>query len=294
MSIDIIRERLATYRCKDDREEAQAIREITQEIVLGALSRAEFFKYAAFHGGTCLRIMHGLNRFSEDLDFVLRRPDPTFRWAPFLDGMKAELAAFGYDAELKDKPQEDKVVRKAIIKDATLVKGLQLHYLGKSGVPGKINIRMEVDTNPPADAGFENRYLSFPRVAPITTQDEGTLFAGKLHALLCRDHVKGRDWYDFIWYASRKSPVNPAHLTAAIRQQGPWSGSEVAADHAWVRTQLASRIESLDWKAVRDDVIDFVRREELDSVRHWGKDLFLSLLEGLKSQQFEDYRVSRE
>lgn len=96
MSLKIIRDRLSTYGCKSEIEEEQAIREITQELVLAALGRTDFFKEAAFQGGTALRILYGLDRFSEDLDFVLKKSSPGFAWKGYLQTLTEELSAYGY------------------------------------------------------------------------------------------------------------------------------------------------------------------------------------------------------
>ena len=96
MSIKLIQKRLNSYQCTSEIEEEQAIREITQEVALAALGRTDFFKHAAFQGGACLRIFHGLNRFSEDMDFILRYSYPNFELKPHLQAMADELAAYGY------------------------------------------------------------------------------------------------------------------------------------------------------------------------------------------------------
>src|SRR3546814_15685168 len=68
---------------------------ILQEIALYALWRADFFDVALFQGGTSLRILHGLSRFSEDLDFLLRAPDPEFDWTPYLNALTDVGGQFG-------------------------------------------------------------------------------------------------------------------------------------------------------------------------------------------------------
>lgn len=96
MSIQVIEQRLHEYQPKNQLEEENALKEITQEIALAALSHAGFFKFAAFQGGTCLRIIHGINRFSADLDFSLQSPNSSFRWEPYLKALKTELEVYGY------------------------------------------------------------------------------------------------------------------------------------------------------------------------------------------------------
>jgi predicted nucleotidyltransferase component of viral defense system len=159
-------------------------------------------------GGTCLRIFYGLNRFSEDLDFTLLKQDSEFRWKDYLEQVAHDVAEFGYEMEITDREDTETPVRFAFLKDEAIGKILQLQYAGKTSILGKIRIKLEIDTNPPSGSQYEVKYLDFPFLSPVTLQDPATLFAGKIHALLCRNYVKGRDWYDFIWYASRRTPVN--------------------------------------------------------------------------------------
>jgi len=170
MSIALIRDRLATYDCTSEIEEEQAIREITQEIVLAALGRTDFFREAAFQGGTCLRVLYGLDRFSEDLDFALKERNPDFTWEKYLGPVTEELAAYGYRIEIQDRSERDTMVRKVLIKDTTIEKSINFRYAGKTGVMRAIRIRLEVDTNPPSGSEYEIRYLDFPFVSSVVVQ----------------------------------------------------------------------------------------------------------------------------
>ncbi|MFA7019139.1 MAG: nucleotidyl transferase AbiEii/AbiGii toxin family protein, partial [Sphaerochaetaceae bacterium] len=67
------------------------------------MGRTDFFNHAAFQGGTCLRIFHGLNRFSEDLDFTLLEPNPEFAWQEYLEQVISDVASFGYEMEVSDR-----------------------------------------------------------------------------------------------------------------------------------------------------------------------------------------------
>ncbi len=202
MSIKLIQDRLDSYNCASSIEEEHAVREITQEVALAALGRTDFFKHAAFQGGTCLPILYGLNRFSEEMDFILKETNRDFALQPHLQAVSDELKAYGYDVEIADRSRTDIAVRKAFLKDDSLGKVLQLQYADKSGPLKKVRIKFEVDTNPPSYSGVEIKYVDFPFVSSVTVQDKPSLFAGKLHALLCREYVKGRDWYDFLWYCT--------------------------------------------------------------------------------------------
>lgn len=275
MSIALIQDRLATYGCASTLEEDRAIREITQEVVLAALARTDFFRHAAFQGGTCLRILHGLARFSEDLDFALQAADRTFRLEPYLPPIRREMAAYGYDIEFVDRSRVDQAVHTAFLKDDSLGDLLQLQYRPTTGPSRMIRIKLEVDTNPPAGGTYETRYLDFPFPQVTVAHDPPSLFAGKLHAVLCRRYLKGRDWYDFIWYTARRTPVNFRLLGAALDQTGPWAGTAPEVDRRWCLQALESKIESIDWPRARDDVRAFVRTADLPSLDVWGREFFL-------------------
>ena len=282
MSVQMIQQRLLNYNCKTDIEEQQAIREITQEVVLAALGRGDFFKQALFQGGTCLRIFYGLNRFSEDMNFILRETNPDFQLKDHVKHLTDELAAYGYNIEITDRDKADVTVKKVFLKDDSLGKVIDLRHANQAGPMAKIRIKLEVDTNPPAGSGHELKYLDFPFVSSVAVQDRPSLFAGKLHALLCREYIKGRDWYDFIWYTGNRTGINYAFLTSAINQLGPWQGQSITVDKAWLLSELERKIVSMNWKQAAEDVRRFVRVAEQPSLDLWSKDLFLGQLDKLR------------
>jgi len=282
MSIKVIQDRLDSYNCKSNIEEEQAVREITQEVMLAALGRTDFFKHALFQGGTCLRIFYGLNRFSEDMDFILKEANRDFELRPHLQAVRDELMAYGYEIDIVDRTKSGVAARKAFLKGDSLGKVLRFRHAGKIGPARKINIRFEVDTNPPTGSGIEIKYVDFPFVSSVVVQDKPSLFAGKLHALLCRKYVKGRDWYDFLWYTSQNVGVNYAFLSSAVAQQGPWQRKNVQVAWKWCLEHLEAKIRSVDWAAAREDVRKFVKSAEHPSLELWSKELFLSQVRKIK------------
>ena len=275
MSVAIIQERLASYACRSTIEEEQALREITQEIILAGLARTDFFGRAGFQGGTCLRVFHGLSRFSEGMDFALDEPDPAFGLSRYLERVREELVVYGYELEIDDRSRAGTAVRQAFLKDDSVGRLLRLGYRPASGPMRKIRIKLEVDTNPPAGASYETPVLDYPFPAAVRIFDLPSLFAGKIHALLCRNYLKGRDWYDFIWYSARRTRVNHALLSRALDQQGPWKGRAPQTDDAWCVAELRAIVEGLDWAKARRDVERFVRPHELPSLSLWTRDFFL-------------------
>jgi len=281
MSIRIIEERLTSYKVRNEVEEMQALREITQEVILCSLGRTDFFKLAAFQGGTCLRIFYGLNRFSEDLDFTLLKSNKGFAWQTYLEQVKDDVNSFGYNMEITDRHTTESTVRSAFLKDEAIAKILQLQYAGKTSLPGKIRIKLEIDINPPSEGIHEVKYLDFPYISGATVQNLPTLFAGKLHALLCRDYVKGRDWYDFIWYTARKTSINFHYLEHALKQSGPWKDIQEPITHFWLHNELYKKITSIDWNEAKRDVRRFIPINEQFSIELWSKDIFIQQLEKL-------------
>ena len=275
MSVEIIQERLAAYGCRSTFEEEQALREITQEVILAGLARTDLFGRAGLQGGTCLRIFHSLNRFSEDMDFALDAPDPSFELLPYLRRVGEELAVYGYELEINDRSRAGAAMRQAFVKDDSVGKLLRLDYQPRGGPMRKLRIKLEVDTNPPLGAAYDMPVLDYPFPAAVRIFDLPSLFAGKLHALLCRSYVKGRDWYDFIWYTARGTRTNHELLSAALDQQGPWKGQAPRTDDAWCVEQLGATIEHLDWAQARRDVQRFVKRHELPSLELWTREFFL-------------------
>ncbi len=258
MSRDLIQKRLEKYQPKNQLEEIHALREIAQEIALAALNRASFFKHAQFLGGTCLRILHGLPRFSEDLDFSLSKLNQSFNWNTYEKELKEDFDGFGLKAQLLDRSKATDMVKKAFLKEDSFGQGLTLQYPRTRADIQKIVIKLEVDTNPPHGSVPRSQFVNFPYPYSIASQDLPSLFAGKCHALLCRTFVKGRDWFDFIWYVTRGTEINHKFLANALDQTGPWAGKRPRVDCAWIKAELQRKIREIDWNAARQDVMPLV------------------------------------
>lgn len=279
--IDIIKDKLRQYDAVNAAEEENALKEILQELALYALWRSDFFDVALFQGGTSLRILHGLPRFSEDLDFLLRVPDPEFDWSPYLKSLTNVLSQFGLKLEAQSRPRMDKAVRQAVIKEDSIASQLDLSFAG-AGRPKTIRIKLEIDVNPPTGSGEATTFLDFPTDHEVRHQDLPSNFALKIHALLCRGFLKGRDWFDFSWYVSRAVPPNLALLRNALVQAGPWAGHEtIVVDMAWLQGSLEDTIRRIAWKEAAEDVRRFLRPAELKSVELWSERFFLAKLEKL-------------
>ena len=279
MSIELIQQKLLTYHCDTVLEQENALKEIAQEIALMALSRADFFRIAAFQGGTCLRILYGLERFSEDLDFVLKDPDKNFSWDIYIQRMSEEFTAYGYTLEVTSKAKLEKNIRTAFLK-ADSQGGILLLKDTRTNQP-KLKIKLEIDTNHPEGSEYELKYLDFPLPYSVQTQDLPSLFASKCHALLCRDYTKGRDWYDFIWYVARQTTINFSLLNNAIEQAGPWKNKNLSITPDWLIQALKVKIKSIAWTDAKKDVVRFLRPKQFATLDLWSEEFFLSRVEKL-------------
>lgn len=278
--IALLKKRLETYATATPVEEEQALKEIVQEVALSCLWRAGFFDLAAFHGDTSLRILHGLSRFSEDLDFLLLQPNRSFDWSRYLQQLTTGLADFGLQSQVLDKSRMDQAVRKALLKDDSLAAQLNLKFYRGRAHPS-LKVKLEIDVNPPSGSGFTRSFLHFPIDFSVAHQDLASNFALKLHALLCRAYIKGRDWYDFNWYVKQSVAPNFPHLQAALHQTGPWQGQEIKVNRSWVMEALSEKIESIDWRQTAQDVERFLSAAERESLSLWGKDFFLARMKQL-------------
>ncbi|MDD2371304.1 MAG: nucleotidyl transferase AbiEii/AbiGii toxin family protein [Firmicutes bacterium] len=283
----IINQMLEQYSSQTIYDKKNRIKEVVQEIMLSGLSRAGFFKSAAFYGGTALRIIYGLDRFSEDLDFSLKEPNSYFDFAEFIPTLEKEIRSYGlnFSVEIKEKSKESDI-RSAFLKGNTKEHILILYADDKLansiGSNELIKVKFEVDTDPPAYATFETKYRLLPIPYEITLYDMPSLFAGKIHAVICRawkNRVKGRDLYDYVFYLSRGAKVNLRHLRARLEQSGYISGKDQITIED-VKMMLSKRFETIDYSQAKQDVKPFIRN--FDTLNVWNKDFFCEITEGLE------------
>lgn len=270
--------KLREYAPSNAMDQDNVLQELMQHYVLAGLSRAGLFKEAIFHGGTCLRIVYSMNRFSEDLDFLLKRTNPDFRWQPYLEAVQKDCAQEGIAFEVQDKSEAATAVRKAFLKTDSIGKLLTLELPFERHHGRKLRIKLEIDTNPPSGSAFATSYITFPVTAALTTQTLESSFALKLHALLCRTYVKGRDWYDFVWYVARKVRPELVLLENALEQQGPWASRQTSVTWPWLIESLRTVIGQVDWAVARQDVQRFLPLREQEALSLWDDAFFLNHL----------------
>lgn len=282
----IVEQMLSQHESKTLTDKKNSIKEVVQEIVLCGLSRAGFFQSAAFYGGTALRIFHGLDRFSEDLDFSLVKPNPDFRLDNYLSAVEKELGAYGFHFKA-----EEKVKTKASDIQSAFMKGntrehLLLCYADERlarTVAGSelIKVKFEIDTMPPPYAGFERQFRLQPIPYEINMYDMPSLFAGKLHAVICRawkTRIKGRDLYDYVFYLAGKVPVNLKHLCARLVESG-FKGAREDMTLDEIKQILFKRFDMIDYAQAKRDVLPFIRNPAALDI--WGKVFFQSITNNL-------------
>lgn len=280
---ELIGQMLQRFPRRSDTDRSQALREVMQEIALAGLNRRGFFSKAAFYGGTVLRIFHKLPRFSEDLDFSLLQPEPSFSMKPFLLGLEQEFEALGFVVEINER-------RKKIatpIVSAFLKKTSSIYDLKISGEKA-LKIKFEVDTDPPLGFQTEEKLLLQPFSFYVKCFCLPDLFAGKMHAVLFRQwqqRVKGRDWFDLEWYVRKRVPINLDHLAIRARQSGHWPDhwpKEKRLDHGALLELLRERINRLDIKAARDDIQRFLADSQ--PLEIWSQSYFQQLAAQIEVQ----------
>jgi len=269
----IIDKQLKTYTLRNRDDEENALKEILQEVALFALSTTDFFSKALFQGGTALRILHQLPQFSEDLDFILKKPTKNFQWEKYIEQIKKAFSLYGIIPEIQDRTQAKTAVKKMFLKDKSIGKILNLNF--HHHAHEKLLIKFEIDTNPPNSSNAEQKYLEFPTDYAIAAQDLPSNFAGKCHALLCREYLKGRDWFDFLWYTAQKTTINFTFLKNAFDQNGPWEKQSAVFNKTWLINELKNKIVTIDWKKAAYEVESFVNIEQIQSLKLWSDDLFL-------------------
>lgn len=282
----VIEQMLGNYEVENVYDRKNAMKEIMQEIVLCGLSRAGFFKKAAFYGGTALRIFYGLDRFSEDLDFSLEVPDASFDLAAYFPVLEQEVKSFGLNVTIMEKEKtKDSHIRSAFLKGNTK-EHLLLFYADESAAGAvsrgeTVKIKFEVDINPPAYAVFEHRYRLLPAPYEVNMYDMPSLFAGKMHAVICRawkSRIKGRDLYDYVFYLSRKTAVNQRHLRERLIQSG-FIPSDAECSLEEIKRMLFNRFDSIDFSQARQDVEPFIHDTSVLNI--WSAGFFKQITEQL-------------
>ncbi len=279
---------LKRYRLETITDYENALKEIIQELALLGLWRARFYEHAAFYGGTALRIFYQLPRFSEDLDFSLIEKNVTFALEPYLEAIRMELSAFGFEVVVEKKNKAvQTTIESAFIKGETSINllhvGLPSSLAGTLPKLKQLKIKLEIDIDPPKGAVTEMKTLLTPIPFSVRLYTPPCLFAGKLHAVLCRQwktRVKGRDYYDFLWYLGQGTPCHLEHLKARMVQTGHWEKESDLTINS-VKEKLVEKFHQVDFENAKSDVRPFI--EDAAALDMWSSEFFIAVLDRLKA-----------
>ena len=278
---------LSKYECRGLNDHVNALREILQEVALLGLWRSKFFEKAAFYGGTALRVLYGLDRFSEDMDFSLLEPMDNFDLTGYTAFLNKETKGFGFDVRVESIDKAIQTPVQSAFLKANTRNQLLVIETGKEilrAVPkGQIlKIKLEVDTEPPQGFATQTRYLLQPIPFAVRAFVLPDLFAGKMHAILCRrwkSRVKGRDWYDLVWYAANHPELHLHHLEQRMRQTGHWKGDAALTSERF-EDLLIEAVNKLDVEQARKEVEPFVKSPENLSI--WSREFFSDVASRIK------------
>tara|TARA_B100001094_G_scaffold158246_1_gene153190 strand:+ start:225 stop:1094 length:870 start_codon:yes stop_codon:yes gene_type:complete len=276
---DAVKAMLKTYGpIKNERDKDNALKEVIQSITLLGLQRGGFFEKACFYGGTALRILYDLDRFSEDMDFCLIERDPTFALKPYFANITQELERYGFQSTVAEKRTGiDVVIESAFVKQETIAGLLTIGQESKRAHKEQlVKVKLEVDKSNPDGFLVAKRLIRLPVPFMVTTLTEESLFAGKLHALLARAYskrVKGRDYYDFLFYISRGAKVNLKYLESKLRDSGHYSDAAPLGREKLV-TLLCEKFSTVDVEKARQDILPFVKTEREADINDWSLELF--------------------
>lgn len=278
--MNIIEQMLSKYDIETENDIVNALKEIFQEIALLGLYRGNFFSKAVFYGGTSLRILYGLNRFSEDLDFSLLEKNTSFKIEPYFQYIVDEFDALGISVSLTAKQKKTSNITSAFLKNDTSVHTLDIKVDGLTEIISnihsgrKIKIKIEVDTKPPLKFQTEAKTLLMPVTFNLVSMTLPNLFAGKMHAVLCRNwktRVKGRDWYDFEWYVKRNTKLNIEHLQERMRDSSHLKQNTKLDKKLFVK-MMNEKIDNLNIEKAIEEVRPFIK--DASVFDFWTKDYF--------------------
>ncbi len=278
----IIQQMINKYNPITLEDKKNAVKEVLQEVVLAGLSKTDFFSHAAFYGGTALRLFYGMNRFSEDLDFSLLIADDNFDMSKYFKPISDVVSSLGLNFEVSKKDKTtSSTIDSAFIKGNTKETIITIYPDSEDSSRiihnEKIIIKFEVDVNPPLYANTEIKFRLLPFPYQVRVYDQSSLFGGKIHAVIARgwkNHVKGRDLYDYIYYLSLGTKVNLKHLETRLKQTKTIE-ADVQLTRALLIELLDKRLDQIDYDIAKSDIRPFIKDQ--NSLDLWSCDFFKSI-----------------
>jgi predicted nucleotidyltransferase component of viral defense system len=281
----MIKEWIEEYNPQNEEEILSALREIMQKITLAGLSRTDFFVKATFYGGTALRVFYGSDRYSEDLDFSLLKPDSNFSIEPYFKDVLDEFKSLGLTVSIRGKKKtKQTAIDSAFLKAETIWQEIVLEDIIKeTGVRSNksLKIKIEVDRQPPLNFKTEEKLLLRPFSFYVKCFTKPSLFAGKMHALLFRKwktRVKGRDWYDLEWYIKKGIPLDVNHFLTRAKHTNDWKDDSISNEQ--IIELLDTKIKSVSFSSIKEDVVRFIKNDDVLNI--WSPEYFKDLIEKIK------------
>lgn len=278
---------LETYDLKTQDDYETALKEIVQHLALLGLWRSKFYEHASLYGGTVLRLFYGLRRFSEDLDFSLVKKNNDFDLLPHLKAIENEIEGFGFKFSAEKRIKNViSPIESAFIKGNTRINLLfieaQENIIKRFHREQKIKIKLEVDIDPPPGSQHEIKTLLVPLPFGVKTFTKSDLFSGKMHAVLCRQwksRVKGRDFYDLIWFIGQKIPCRLEYLKEKMIQTGHWKREHQLNKERLLKL-LQEKFQSIDFERAKQDVRPFINDKQ--ELALWNREFFTKIIENLE------------
>lgn len=286
MNNNIFYEQLKKYNPSNIEEIKNAMKEVLQNIILCGLAKSDFFKYAVFYGGTSLRILRNLPRFSEDLDFTLIDSKDNFNFNDYLIYAKNEINSLMIECDIYEK---EKNILSSVTSAFFRFNLKKLFEISYNEYSNKIinnellSIKVEIEKNYFDGGDFEYKLLTYPSFCQIRTFNIETMFASKLIAVLNRKwklRIKGRDFYDYLFYVSNKIKINMKFLENGLKKFSFLNEDEILTLDL-LKIKLKDRFENVDFNEARKDVLPFIKNDDR-FINAFNKEIFISSLDLLE------------
>lgn len=268
-------------------DQRNLIREILQEVILCHMKEIGLFNDLAFHGGTSLRLLHRIDRFSEDLDLSLITANGNYPFEAKMIHLEKSLQAVGYNFEFQNKIKKENPIKKYFINDVSFLNEFK-DQIGNVIDGEKVKIKLELDVEPPDHQQFENRKIQSSFSADIFAHNLETCMGQKIHAVLCRaqsyglDVVKGRDLYDLEWYLDHKVKPNFQNLSACLNRIGPWKDQNLKVDASWVITEVDNCLSTKNFETILADIKPLIPASTFEKLESkWNLNYFKNLIRTL-------------
>lgn len=279
-----LEELLKNYPRSNMDEAKMALREIMQSLILVGLSKGGFFEEASFYGGTALRIFYGLERYSEDLDFTLNGKNEEFSLDAYLPEIRNVGISYGLDFDVTMKNKKTKIesaFAKLNTYEAMISLKMNRAVLDLLHKDEVMKVKFEIDCDPALGFARERKWIDLPEFAPVITLDEDSLFAGKIHAVLCRNYknaVKGRDYYDFLFFLRERRTPNMVYLRNKLLSSGLLQEDD-PFDKDILKEMLKKRFLLTDFGKVKEDASRFIYKDK--DLSFYSSSFFIEMLEKL-------------